>query len=159
MIEIRKIAPGDHDRVWEILQAIISQGDVLAYVSSREEMLAYWCDECKHTYVAIMGGEVAGTFFIQDNQPGRGSHIANAAYAVDPSTAGKGIGRYMAEYSLTEAKRLGYRAMQFNLVVKSNKNAVKLWQKMGFEIIGEIPQAFDHIRDGLVGAYIMYRVL
>jgi len=65
----------------------------------------------------------------------------------------------MCEYSLAAAKRLGYRAMQFNIVVKSNEGAVRLWQKLGFDIIGEIPEAFNHRQHGLTNAYIMYRKL
>jgi L-amino acid N-acyltransferase YncA len=161
MIEVRKIKTADHDEVWTILQEIISKGDVFAYPSSssKEEMISYWCNTNKHTYVAVEDGEIAGTFFIQDNQPGLGSHIANAGYAVAAKKAGRGIGKYMGEYSLTEAKRLGYRAMQFNLVVSSNETAVQLWKKLGFEIIGEIPDAFDHSRNGFTNAYIMYRKL
>jgi len=65
----------------------------------------------------------------------------------------------MGAYSLEEAKRLGYTAMQFNIVIKSNERAVRLWQSLGFGIIGEIPEAFNHKKDGLTNAYIMYRKL
>ena len=86
--------------------------------------------------------------------------VAEAAgYMVAPGARGKSVGRRMAEFSLEEAKRLGYCAMQFNIVVKSNENAVRLWQNLGFEIIGEIPEAFNHIENGLTNAYIMYRKL
>jgi ribosomal protein S18 acetylase RimI-like enzyme len=161
MFEIRKAVPADHDQIWAILQEIIRQGDVFAYPPtwSKQEMLAYWCHPHKHTYVAVIDGEIAGTFFIQDNQPGLASHVANAGYAVSGKMAGKGIGKYMGEYSLTEAKKLGYTAMQFNLVIKSNEKAVQLWKNLGFQIIGEIPDAFQHARNGLTNAYIMYRKL
>ena len=161
MIKIRKVKATDHDQVWDILKNIIRKGDVFAQPvsSSKEEIIAYWCNADKHVYVAIEDGEIAGTFFIQDNQPGLGSHIANAGYAVSGKKSGKGIGKYMGEYSLAEADRLGYTAMQFNLVVKSNENAVRLWKKIGFEIIGEIPDAFNHSENGLTNAYIMYRKL
>ena len=161
MITIRKLIPSDHDQVWDILKAIIQKGEVFAYpiTSTKEEIIDYWCHPKKHTYVAIKDTEIAGTFFIQDNQPGLGSHIANAGYAVSEKHAGHGIGKAMCEYSLTEAKRLGYMAMQFNIVVKSNENAVQLWKKMGFSIIGEIPDAFMHSKNGLTNAYIMYRKL
>jgi len=161
MIKIRKVKATDHDQVWDILKDIIRKGNVFAHPvsSSKEKMIGYWCNADKHVYVAIEEGEIAGTFFIQDNQPGLGSHIANAGYAVSEKKTGKGIGKYMGEYSLVEAKRLGYTAMQFNLVVKSNNAAVKLWKKIGFEIIGEIPDAFNHSENGLTNAYIMYRKL
>jgi ribosomal protein S18 acetylase RimI-like enzyme len=96
---------------------------------------------------------------MRSNQPGRGSHIANAGYAVSPSYRGKGLGQFMGEFSLVEARRLGYTAMQYNLVVKSNESAVRLWQRIGFEIIGEIPDAFNHPQRGMTNAYIMYRKL
>jgi ribosomal protein S18 acetylase RimI-like enzyme len=96
---------------------------------------------------------------LKNNQPGLGSHIANASYMTAPAAMGKGIGKQMGIFSLQEARRLGYKAMQFNIVVKSNTRAVALWQSLGFEIIGEIPNAFQHAVLGLTNAYIMYQQL
>ena len=78
---------------------------------------------------------------------------------VSPAARGKGVGRKMAEYAIDEAGNLGFAAMQFNFVVKSNSHAVKLWLDLGFEIIGEIPYAFDHPENGLTNALIMYKTL
>jgi GNAT superfamily N-acetyltransferase len=161
MLKIRKATEQDKPAVWEIIRGVIAGGDTYVFPpdSGREEMLAYWYSPDKYTYVALAGGKVVGTFFLKANQPGLGSHVGNAGYMVAPAAAGKGIGRRMAEWSLDEARRLGFTAMQFNFVVKSNKYAVKLWQDIGFEIIGEIPEAFDHASDGLTNALIMYRKL
>lgn len=161
MIEIRKAFPEDGDDIWQIIREVISKGDTYTFEpdTSRELMLNYWYHPGTHTYVLTEDGKIAGTFIIRDNQPGLGSHIANASYMVAEKASGRGFGRAMGEFSLEEAKRLGYKAMQFNIVVKSNTRAVQLWQKLGFEIIGEIPHAFNHIRDGLTNAYIMYRKL
>lgn len=76
-----------------------------------------------------------------------------------PTASGQGVGKTMGEFSLAKAKRLGYKAMQFNIVIKSNDRAVRLWEKLGFKIIGEIPEAFNHQQNGLTNAYIMYRKL
>ena len=124
-----------------------------------DEMIAYWFAPEKHIYVADEDGEIFGTYWLKANQPGLGSHVGNGAYMVSPNAKGKGIGRMMAEHSIGEARRLGFTAMQFNFVVKSNDVAVKLWQSVGFEIIGEIPEAFNHKQNGLTNAYIMYRKL
>lgn len=161
MLEIRKAVPGDHDQIWNIIKEVISKGDTYVFEpgSSKETMLDFWCGDDRHTYVTTDNGEILGTFVIKDNQPGLGSHIANAGYMVAEKAAGKGIGKAMGEFSLAEAKRLGYIAMQFNIVVKSNTRAVELWQKLGFSIIGEIPDAFNHVQNGLTNAYIMYRKL
>ena len=161
MIELRKAAEQDKPAIWKIIKSVIAGGDTYVFApdSSEEDMMAYWFAADKYNYVAVLGGEVVGTFWLRANQPGLGSHIANAAYMVSPNAGGKGIGRRMAEFSLEEAKRLGFTAMQFNFVVKSNTVAVKLWQRVGFEIVGEIPDAFDHATNGMTNAYIMHRKL
>jgi len=158
---IRKAESQDENEIWNILKEVISKGDSFAFEpdSSMEKMMAYWMEREKHTYVAVLDDTIVGSFFIKDNQPGLGSHIANAGYMTSPLAGGKGIGKAMGQFSLEEAKRLGYKAMQFNIVVKSNVRAVQLWQSIGFKIIGEIPEAFNHRTLGLTNAYIMYQKL
>jgi ribosomal protein S18 acetylase RimI-like enzyme len=159
--EIRKAHSADADGIWAVLEPVIRKGDTFAFDPEigRDEMLAYWCHPSKHCYVAVVDNHIAGTFFMQNNQPGLGAHVANAGYAVSPEHSGKGLGRAMAEFSLIEAKRLGYKSMQFNIVVKSNQRAVALWQSVGFTIIGEIPDAYNHRELGMTNAYIMYQKL
>jgi len=158
MVEIRAAIESDKPALRQIIKAVIAGGDTYTD-SAEEETFANWFTADKHTYVALVDGNVAGTFWLRANQPGRGSHVGNAAYMVAPEARGKGIGKQMAEYSIDEARRIGFKAIQFNFVVKSNEVAVKLWKSVGFEIIGEIPDAFDHIENGLTNAYIMYRRL
>jgi ribosomal protein S18 acetylase RimI-like enzyme len=161
MLEIRKANEADKEKVWKIIQAVLSTGDSYTFApdSPKEKMLEFWFSTEKETYAAVLDEKLVGTFFLKANQPDLGSHICNAGYMVSPEAKGKGIGRKMAEFSLIEAKRLGFKAMQFNFVVKSNEIAVKLWLSLGFEIIGEIPEAFQHKDLGLVNALIMYRNL
>jgi ribosomal protein S18 acetylase RimI-like enzyme len=161
MTEIRKADESDKPAIWQIIKAVIAGGDTYVFVpdSSEAEMMAYWFTPDKHNYVALVDDEIVATFWLRPNQPGLGSHIANAAYMVSPDTHGRGIGKQMALWSLDEARRLGFTAMQFNFVVKSNSVAVKLWQSIGFDIIGEIPDAFAHKQNGLTNALIMYRKL
>ena len=161
MIDIRKAAESDEPAVWQIIKAVIAGGDTYVFPpeTPRDEMLEYWYAPDKYVYVAEQDDEIVGTFWLKPNYPGLGSHVCNAAYMVAPEAAGKGIGRKMADFSLDEARRLGFTAMQFNFVVASNTAAVRLWQSIGMEIIGEIPDAFDHRELGLTNAYIMYRKL
>lgn len=160
-IEFRAAIEADKPAIWQIIKAVIATGDTYVYPpdSTEDEMMTTWFLPEKHNYVAVIDGEVVATFWLRANQPGLGSHVANAAYMVSPAARGLGIGKKAALWSLDEARRLGFTAMQFNFVVKSNANAVKLWQDIGFEIIGEIPDAFDHAQNGLTNAYIMYRKL
>lgn len=158
MIETRIANESDKPSVWQIIESVIATGDTYVFDpdSSEEEMVTYWFSPEKYVYVAEDDGNVVGTFWLKANQPGLGAHVCNAAYMVAPRAAGKGIGRKMAEFSLDEARRLGFSAMQFNFVVKSNIAAVRLWQSIGMEIIGEIPDAFDHRDNGMTNALIMY---
>lgn len=161
MLTIRKAIQEDKEEIWKILKEVIAQGDSFAFNPNtpKEKMMTYWMEPDKNTYVAILDDTIVGSFFIKANQPGLGSHIANAGYMTSPLASGKGIGNAMGQFSLEEAKRLGYQAMQFNIVVKSNERAVRLWQSLGFHIIGEIPEAFNHQTLGMTNAYIMYQRL
>lgn len=160
-LEILRANSKHEETIWQIIKSVIDRGDTYVFEpgTSRQEMLDYWCGKDKHTYVAEVDGKVLGTFILKDNFPGLGSHVANGSYMTAPNAFGLGIGRAMGEFSILEAKRLGYRAMQFNIVVKTNERAVKLWEKLGFEIVGEVPEAFKHKTRGFVDAYIMWRKL
>ncbi len=158
---IRPATTTDADALWPIIQPIIAAGDTWAFApdTSREEMLAFWLSPALDTYVAEVNGEIVGTFFMKNNQPGLGAHVANAGYMVHPAHNGKGIGRAMGLFSLDEARRLGYRAMQFNIVVKTNERAVRLWESLGFQTVGELPGAYQHRTLGFVDALVMYQSL
>ena len=151
----------DADAIWAILEPVIRAGETYAIARdlTREQALAYWFSDGHEVFVADDGGQVLGTYFLHPNQKGGGSHVANCGYITAEAAAGRGIARQMCSHSLEYAKDRGFRAMQFNFVVKSNERAVKLWQKLGFEIIGEIPEAFNHKQNGLTDAYIMYKKL
>jgi ribosomal protein S18 acetylase RimI-like enzyme len=160
-IAIRRADNRDEDAIWHIFQAVVEPGDTYAYPAdlSRRDALALWMAPTAHTYVASDDHAIVGTYWIKANQPGRGSHVANAAFMVAPSARGRGVGRRMGEHCLEEARRLGFRAMQFNLVVSTNQPAVALWKTLGFDIIATVPEAFNHRTLGLVDAYVMYRSL
>lgn len=161
MIAIREATVDDHESIWKIIEPVIRKGNTYAFDphSGREEMLAAWTGPGTHTYVAILNGAVVGTFMMKSNQPGLGSHVANAGYMVAPEYAGLGIGRKMGVFSIAEARRLNYKAMQFNMVVSTNQAAIRLWTGLGFEIIGEVPEAFFQSGKGYVSVYIMHRLL
>jgi GNAT superfamily N-acetyltransferase len=85
--------------------------------------------------------------------------VATASFLVDPAHQGRGTGRALGRYVLDWAGAAGFRGIQFNAVVESNHAAVHLWKSLGFEVIGTVPEAFDHPDGGLVGLHVMYRRL
>lgn len=158
---IRPATLDDAAAIWAILQPVIRAGET--YALSRgmgeAEALAYWFAPDKTVFVAEEDGVALGTYYLRANQAGGGAHVANAGYMTASSATGRGVARAMALHSFTEAKARGFRAMQFNFVVGSNERAVRLWQSLGFRIVGRLPEAFDHPELGLVDALVMHRPL
>lgn len=160
-LQIRRARKDDRDAIWQIFRAVIATGDTYVFDPriSRVKALTYWFGPKTRCYVAVSDQELVGTYILKPNQPGLGSHVANAGFMVALSAQGRGVGRAMAEHCLQEATRLGFRAMQFNFVVATNKTALRLWQDLGFEIVGRLPGAFHHSGRGFVDVYVMYRKL
>jgi L-amino acid N-acyltransferase YncA len=181
-MKIRPATAADRDAIWRIFHQVVAARDTYALDPdmSREDALAYWFAPGTHTYVAegdAVGDGVAvpgkptasptmararpilGTYILRPNQSGGGSHVANAGFMVSASARGQGLGRAMAEHCLSEARRLGFRAMQFNFVIATNRPAICLWQELGFKIVGTLADAFQHPENGYVDVYVMHRSL
>lgn len=156
---IRPARSFDRDEIWQCLAPVIRSGDTYALPKhwSQRQVLSYWMQEEHRVYVAETADHhIVGTFYMRANQKGAGAHTANAGFVAQP---GYGAGRLMAEHALKEAASLGYRAMQFNFVVSTNERAIELWHRLGFEVVGRAPEAFDHPTYGMVDALIMWRRL
>jgi L-amino acid N-acyltransferase YncA len=159
-VTIRPYQPDDLEHVQSILNQIIERGDALVYDSALSaEETRRWIESYAICNVAVMGGRLVGAYVLKPNQSGRGLHVSNATYMVAAEARGHGIGRLLGEHSLKTAKDMGFSAMQFNAVVSNNNGAVVLWQKLGFTIIGTVPQAFRHANGRLVDLHVMHRFL
>ena len=162
MVRIREFTDDDWPSVWTIFREVVSAGDTYTYdpAWSSGHARAMWVEAPPgHTVVAYDGSRVLGTAKMGPNRPGAGSHVATASFMVAADARGRGVGRALGEYALSWAKEQGYAAMQFNAVVASNHVAVRLWQELGFRIIGTVPEAFAHPTLGRVGLHIMHRFL
>jgi RimJ/RimL family protein N-acetyltransferase len=159
---IRRIAQADWPGVLRLLRTTFEAGDTYAFApdSSEAEIHRAWVELPAATYVACApDGGLLGTYYIKANQPGLGSHVCNCGYVVAPDMQGRGIAAAMCEHSQREALAMGFRAMQVNLVVATNERAVRLWQRLGFSIVGTLPGAFRHLQLGYVDALVMYKEL
>lgn len=158
---IRIATDADFDAIWPIFREIVRRGDTYAFPTdlSWDEAQHVWLEAPRQTFVYEDNGEVLGTYFIKTNQAGPGNHVCNCGYMVAESARGRGVATALCEHSQSVARELGYRAMQFNLVVSTNQGAVRLWQSLGFEIVGTLPEAFRHPDAGYVDAHVMYKQL
>lgn len=160
-MQIRKADAHDSASIVEIILPAIREGATYSLHPdmSEAEALAYWMAPDKETFVAEEDGVIFGTYFMRPNQAGGGQHVCNCGYITRAAATGRGVARSMCEHSLEYARSCGYRAMQFNFVVSTNERAVRLWQSLGFEIVGRLPGAFRHPVHGYVDALVMYQSL
>ncbi|MEV6598305.1 GNAT family N-acetyltransferase [Actinoplanes sp. NPDC051346] len=161
-MEIRVATERDWPAIFPFWSAIVEAGETYAYPLGlgSDDARALWMESPPgRTVVAVDGGEVLGSAKMGPNRPGRGAHIATGSFMVDPAGQGRGVGRALGRYVIEWARAEGYRGIQFNAVVETNRGAVHLWRALGFEIMTTIPEAFDSVAHGLVGLHVMYKKL
>lgn len=161
MVEIKLAQEENFEEIWPIIHEVLKKGDTYPFApeTTKAEAFQIWMQHPRATYVASIENEIVGTYYIKPNQPGLGSHVCNAGYMVASKARGRGIGRAMCKHSLDEARLLGFKAIQYNLVVCTNLGAIKLWQDLGFKVIGTLPKAFNHKEKEFIDALVMYQWL
>lgn len=160
-MEIRAYREADWPDVWGMLELVFRAGETYCVERDIAEADArrLWVTSVSATYVAEDGGAVVGTYYLKPNQAGPGAHVCNCGYVVVERARGKGAATAMCVHSQAAAVEMGFWAMQFNHVVSTNVGAIGLWEKLGFEIVGTLPEAFRHPGEGYVDAYVMFKVL
>ena len=160
-LAIRPATAADHAAIWALLEPVIRAGEEFAVPrdGALADALAYWSPPGAEVFVAEDAGRVVGSYCLRPNHRGGGAHVANCGYVTALHARGRGVARAMCRHSLDRARARGFRAMQYNLVVSTNERAVRLWQAMGFSIVGRLPGAFAHPALGDVDAFVMYQAL
>ncbi len=160
-MNIRPATEKDFDQIWPIFQQIAAAGETYGFPRDirKDQAINLWMDIPRQTYVLEEAGKVLGTYYIKTNQSGPGDHVCNCGYMVSTKARGRGLATILCEHSQVVAKKLGYKAIQFNFVASSNEGAIRLWHKLGFEIVGRLPKAFNHPSKGYIDAFVMYKWL
>lgn len=155
-VRIREYQESDLCRMTEIWNEVVEDGVAFPQMNpmDAEEAADFFASQ-SFTAVAEAGGDVIGLYILHPNNVGRCGHIANASYAVDSGARGMRVGRELVQHSLHQGRRLGFRLLQFNAVVSTNASAIKLYESLGFERIGMIPQGF-FMKDGHYEDIILY---
>ncbi|WP_114558473.1 GNAT family N-acetyltransferase [Desertihabitans aurantiacus] len=156
---IRTAAAEDWPRIWPIFSAVVASGESYTYPEdlTSEQAAALWLQRPPgRTVVLEEDGRVLGTATMGPNRPGRGDHVGTASFMVDPDARGRQVGRRLGEHVVDWHRRQGYRGIQFNAVVETNTAAVRLWQSLGFEVVGTVPGAYRSAGSGYVGLHVMY---
>ena len=156
-LTIRQALAADRDPILAIGQSVIDDGTTFPFLEV-DGVAAYWFNDQSEVWVAEVDGEIAGSYALKPNLPGRGDHVCNAGYMVTTQFRGQGVGRELANHSFDRARERGFLSMQYNHVISTNP-AVKLWQSLGFQIVGEVPAAFRLPDGGFVSYFVMYKRL
>jgi GNAT superfamily N-acetyltransferase len=140
--ELSQAGAHDHDELFAAYTQIVHSGDGFPHEPplTREAFDDYWIAHSSAVWIARVGAQLVGAYYVKPNFVGKAAHIANAGYFILSSHRGRGYGRRLVEHSLHEARRLGFDAMQFNLVFASNP-ARHMYRQMGFQELGRIPAA------------------
>jgi ribosomal protein S18 acetylase RimI-like enzyme len=142
--EIAPFHADDEDELFRAFAAVVEEGGGYpqAPPTTREGFREVWLATTAAVRVARVAGEFAGAYYVKPNFPGRAAHIANAGYLVVPAKRGHGLGEALVLDSFEVARENGFDALMFNLVFESNP-ASRLYERLGFEQIGRIPDAVD----------------
>lgn len=159
---IRTATDEDWPLIWPFFDAIVAAGETYAFPTDLtiETARPWWMERPPaETVVLVEAGAILGTAKFGPNRPGAGDHIGTASFMVAPEARGRGIGRALAEYAVQWHRDHGFHGIQFNAVVETNAAAVRLWQSLGFEIVGTVPGAFRSTSQGYVGLHVMFLAL
>lgn len=158
---IRRAGAGDWDAIWPIFRSVVAAGETYAFdpETSYAEGREIWLHRPRVTFVVEGEEGLLGTYYLKTNQEGPGRHVCNCGYMVAEAARGRGLATAMCTHSQDVARDLGYKAMQYNFIAATNEGAIRLWQTLGFDIVGTLPSAFRHPTQGLVDALVMYKWL
>ena len=148
--------------MWALLEPVFRAGETFPHDPAITEAEAWmaWVEQNQAVMVAVdVAGSLVGTYYMRPNSLTLGAHVANAGYVVAEQCRREGIGSRLCQHSLNEARRVGFRAREFYLVVGTNTAGIRCWQRNGFQVVGTLKGAFRHSQLGYVDALVMLQAL
>lgn len=158
-MQIRDFAEADWPQLWPIFSEVVKAQETYTYDPdmSEEQARGTWVERSPGlTVVAESDGQLLGSAKMGANRAGPGAHVSTASFMVSADVRGKGVGTALCRFALDWARERGFAGMQFNAVAASNVGAVKVYERLGFSVVGTVPGAFAHPTLGRVGLHVMY---
>lgn len=146
---ISKASPEDAAPTVDFLNKVGGETDFLTFglnefpfsVSEEEHMIK----DCLERDICLMliakvGEEIVSQLFLQRSDKPRLMHVGDVAITVSKNYWGKSIGVHMMQVALAWAKSKNITKIQLQ-VRTDNERAIKLYEKLGFQIEGTITRA------------------
>lgn len=109
--------------------------------------------------VALINGKHIGNCSLMSvGEYKRYFHRCNVAIALYQEYCGRGIGKMMLKSVLGIAKEVGYEQAELE-VIADNKNAIALYENLGFEKYGHFPNNMKYENGKYADAYWMMKKL
>lgn len=145
---VRKYKKEDIADMVRIWNQVVDEGVAFPQLDLLDEISGEkFFSEQTYCGVAECENKTVGMYILHPNNVGRCGHISNASFAVDSSCRGKHIGEKLVSDCLEQGKEHGFKILQFNAVVENNVHARHLYERLGFVLVGKIPNGFM-MKDG-----------
>lgn len=157
-MEVRPWEPADLPAMTAIWNEVVRDGRAFPQIeplADQDEAAAFFASQTRAA-VAVEDGAVLGLSILHPNNVGRCGHIANASYAVASEARGRGVGRALVTDSLAALAPCGFRGLQFNAVVASNRGAIALYESLGFTRVGTVPEGFLNLDGAYEDIHVFY---
>lgn len=159
VLRIRTFDEDDWQDFWPIFRAVVDEGETYALdpAMTLPEAQDFWCGPGNDNVVTVRdGAQLLGSAKMGPNRPAQGAHVGTASFMVAEEARGRGVGRLLGEHVIDWHRTNGFRAIQFNAVVSTNASAVRLWQSLGFAVVGTVPAAFRRPSGQYADLHVMH---
>ncbi len=158
-INVRKYEKKDIKEMTEIWNEVVEDGIAFPQEEKLNETQAekFFSSQTFCGVAENENGEVLGLYILHPNNVGRCGHIANASYAVSKNCRGLHIGEKLVKHCLLTAKENNFKILQFNAVVESNIHARHLYERLGFKLLGIVPEGF-RLKNGAYENICLYYI-
>jgi ribosomal protein S18 acetylase RimI-like enzyme len=148
VVEIRDAQISDVDDIWDVFNMVVDEGiylPVFSQVKNRADKRSWFYelitggDFCLVAALKYPGGseKFLGQVTIETSSEWDGiDHVGILGILVHPSYRNMGVGQSLIEEASVEAKQRGKKKIVLS-VFHSNPRAIALYQKVGFEIVGQ----------------------
>ena len=167
-IELRSADASDADSLISYLKTtatetpyLVREPEEVTLTTAREQdyIRSIACSENELMLIASENGKLMGSCSLMSaGRYFRYRHRCQVAIALYKEYWGRGVGEIMMETVLDAAKSVGYEQAELE-VIAGNEKAIALYEKLGFERVGALPDNMKYKDGSYADSYWMMKKL